>query len=373
MIVRSVLVLFLARLGSLNALVQTRHLSFWRAWLGAPLPSADTLGRVFGGLEVDDLRAVLYALCLRFRRNKVLQPPWHGLVALIIDGHESHASYRRHCSGCLQRRLSTSSGERMQYYHRNVTAAVRVRDFTFLIDSEPMRPGEGEVAAAQRLLARVLSALPRSFDVVVVDALYAQAGFFEQALAAGKHVLTVLKQERRELLEDARALFSSIPPRRESAGPTERLLWDLEGFISWAALDRPVRVVRSLETTPITRQIDSKVEQLQSEWIWVTTLPVSRASTCAVVELGHERWAIENQGFNELVNHWHADHVFRHHPTAILSFWLMALLAYNLFHVFVGRHLKPQITRGKTALHWARQITSDLYDASWQPGWHWPP
>jgi hypothetical protein len=365
-IVGSVLVLFLARLASLNALVQTRHVSFWRAWLGAPLPSADTLGRVFGGLEVADLRGILYALYHRFRRNKVLQPPWHGLVALIIDGHESHASYRRHCSGCLQRRLQSSSGERIQHYHRNVSAALRARDFTFLIDSEPIRPGEGEVVAAQRLLSRVLSALPRSFDVVVADALYAQADFFEQALAAGKHVVAVLKHERRELLEDARDLFSSIPPRRESTERTERLLWDLEGFVSWPALNRPVRVVRSLETTAIKRQIDSEVEQLRSEWFWVTTLPISRAPTRAVVELGHERWAIENQGFNELVNQWHADHVFRHHPTAILSFWLTAFLAYNLFHVFVDRHLKPQITRGTSRLHWARQITGDLYQPSRQ-------
>jgi hypothetical protein len=41
----------------------------------------------------------------------------------------------------------------------------------------------------------------------------------------------------------------------------------------------------------------------------VTTLPKATAATGAVVQLGHGRWTIENQGFNEISNRWHADHV----------------------------------------------------------------
>jgi len=41
----------------------------------------------------------------------------------------------------------------------------------------------------------------------------------------------------------------------------------------------------------------------------VTTLSSNRASTPAVVALGHARWSIENQGFNETTNRWAADHV----------------------------------------------------------------
>ena len=42
-IVRSLAVMFLSRLGSLNALAQTRPRRFGSRWLGALLPSADTL------------------------------------------------------------------------------------------------------------------------------------------------------------------------------------------------------------------------------------------------------------------------------------------------------------------------------------------
>jgi len=46
-----------------------------------------------------------------------------------------------------------------------------------LLDHEPQRPGEEEVETALRLLARVIPAYPRAFDVVLADALYAEAPF----------------------------------------------------------------------------------------------------------------------------------------------------------------------------------------------------
>jgi hypothetical protein len=45
-IVKSATVLFWARMGSLNALELTARSSFFHHWLGQPLCSADTIGRV---------------------------------------------------------------------------------------------------------------------------------------------------------------------------------------------------------------------------------------------------------------------------------------------------------------------------------------
>ena len=45
-VLRSVVVMFLARLGSLNALEQSGPSRFWHRWLGRSMPSADTVGRV---------------------------------------------------------------------------------------------------------------------------------------------------------------------------------------------------------------------------------------------------------------------------------------------------------------------------------------
>lgn len=90
-------------------------------------------------------------------------------------------------------------------------------------------------------------------------------------------------------------------------------------------------------------------------------LAYSPHSTYAVASLGHSRWTIENQGFNELANRWHADHVYKHEPQAMLVFWLLAIVCLNVFLVFYDRNLKPAARRTASMLHIARQAMSELY------------
>ena len=139
------------------------------------------------------------------------------------------------------------------------------------------------------------------------------------------------------------------------------MCWDIEGFTSWPQVKAPVRVVRSVETDSVKRQLDGKPEQRTSQWIWVTTLPANLANTAAVVDIGHARWTIENQGFNETTNRWHGDHVYKHDAAAILSFWLICMIAFNVFQAFFMRNLKPELRDKRSKLHVARQISSELY------------
>ena len=114
-------------------------------------------------------------------------------------------------------------------------------------------------------------------------------------------------------------------------------------------------------TRRVHRQLDGQEEDLFSEWLWVTTCSAHRATTEALVHLGHARWDIENHGFNEAVNRWHGDHVYKHSANALLNFWLMTMLAFNLFHAFFARQLKPELRRRTTCLHIARILASELY------------
>jgi hypothetical protein len=56
-------------------------------------------------------------------------------------------------------------------------------------------------------------AVPRAFDLVLADALYAEAHFFNFLLAHGKHALVVLKDERRNIYQDATGLFDHVAPQ----------------------------------------------------------------------------------------------------------------------------------------------------------------
>ena len=356
-----------ARVGSLNALEQTARAGPWPQLLGGPLPSADTLGRVAGKLDLEDLRKVQLRLYTRLKRNKALPGASGGMVALLLDAHESTASYRRCCRGCLTRTVLTGTGddkkERIQYYHRYAAASLVGDGFHHFLDLEDICPGEGEVAAATRLLRRVHAAYPRAFDLVLGDALYAQAPFFQAVLDLGKHALTVLKQESRSLHEDVMALCAVEEPvtfEREK-GTVQVQCWDLEELTSWPSLGRPVRVVRTVETRSVRRQLTGEPETLHSEWMWAMTLPASRLPTRGAVEFGHARWDIENQGFNQDANAWHLDHVYRHEPHAMCALLLLGMLAMNVVGAFYRRSVKPVRRARESLQHVVRTVQAGLY------------
>jgi hypothetical protein len=217
------------------------------------------------------------------------------------------------------------------------------------------------VAAALRLVHRAVQAYPRAFDVVAGDGLYARADFFNSVRALGKDAIAVLKDEQRNLLQDARGLMAALQPQLWDDQGKHYECWDVSGFTTWPQFQGPVRVVRTLETTRVRRQIDKRVEELPAEWVWVTSLASVLAPTKAVVAIGHSRWTIENQSFNEMVTRWHADHVYRHHPQAILFLWLLLQLAKNLFAAFYRRNLKPAIRGAYDTLHVSRLILAELY------------
>lgn len=360
-VLRSVVGMFLARLGSLNALEGSRESRFWQQWLGRTMPSADTVGRVCARMELEDVRGLHQQFYARIQRMKAWPPLPGGLRAAILDGHESHATYRRCCKGCLRRVVHTAQGDRIQYYHRHVTIELLGSEAVVLLDAEPIRPGEGEVPAGIRLLDRLLQAYPRAFDVVLGDSLYADSGFFNYLLDHGKHAMAVLKDENRDLWKDAESLICQIPPRVVQRGRRQCLQWDIEGFRTWPQVRQPVRVVRSVETWTVRRQLDGRREEQRSAWTWVTTLPSRQAPTKVVVDLGHGRWKIENEGFNELVNRQHADHVYKHEPRAMLVFCLLAMLCLNVFLIFYRRNLKPPLRARHNMLGIARRITGELY------------
>ena len=359
-VARATLAMMLARLGSFNSLEQTRFSSFWRRFLQGDLPSADTMGRVCQGMELEPIREIQHALYERLKRMKALAPPAHGLMLAVVDGHETHATRHRCCSGCLQRTIKTRDGECTEYYHRVVCMLLVGAEMCFQVDAEPILPGEDEVTAALRLFDRAVEDYPRAFDVVAGDGLYARADFFNHVKDRGKDVLAVLKDDRRDLLQDAQGLWAQTRPVVQQRGKVQQECWDLSGFATWPQCHHPVRVVRSRETREVRRQLDKQIESQVSDWTWVTTLAPQRAATGAVVQMGHHRWTIENQGFNEAVTRWHGDHVYRHQATAMLVMWLWMLVAMNLFAAFYRRNLKPQVRAACSTLQIARQIMAEL-------------
>lgn len=363
----SYVLLMLARLGSLNALEQREPGGPWVKWLGGPLPSADVMGDVASSLRLDELRAILSAQHAKDKRNKAFGPGASGLRFLVLDGHEGVASYRRRWKDCLQRVVHFAKGDRTQYHFRYVAAYLTNGRQRLLLDAEGQLPGEGEIACATRLVTRLLKCHSRAFDAVCGDNLYMDPALWKLIRAHKKHVIAVLKNESRDLLEDARALLNYAAPLRLDERRVRRTCWDMQGFTTWPQCGEKVRVVRSLEETDVRRQNGREQETLVSEWFWVTSLPAPLATTETIVRAGHGRWGIENHAFNELCNQWHGDHAYRYTAHALIACTLLLFIAYNLFHAFIERNLKPQVRAGRSEKYWADLIAAEFVIAFHRP------
>lgn len=360
---RTLLMMLWARVGSLNGLEPARRGRREIAWVDGPLPSADALGDAAAALSLEDLREELHRQYTVLKRNKVIRPFPYGFLALVLDAHESGASYLRSSTGSLQRKVKTAKGERVQFYYRHVAAMLVHAGGEVLLDIEPQRAGEDEIAAATRLFERVLKRYPRAFDLVAGDSLYLNPGFCQMVRSHGVHFIVVVKNENRDLVTDVRGLIPSVKPLHWRNDNTDVDCWDIPDLTTWPQYGEPIRVLRTVETTEVRRQRTKEVVEERAEWLWGTSVPTWKAPAQLMVRLGHGRWSIENQGFNETVNAWHADHIYKNHPNAIAALYLLLFLAYNLFHAFVTRNLNHALRAAYTLAFLAEKIQAAFYDA----------
>lgn len=318
-----------------------------RGLVGPRPPSIDTIGRVYALADSDGLRQMLSRVHRRLKRNKALADGDELKVA-AVDGHEFFKSRKRCCPQCQQRTIQVKGEEVVEYYHQGVVCHLIEHQLAVPLDVELLRPGEGEEAAAKRLLARVFANYGRFFDVVTGDALYFDAPFINFCLEKNKHALVVVKGERRVLLQDAQGLFARQQPGQTwQDGRRTVRCWDAEGFGTAEGVKRPLRVVHTQETTRRRERRAGAWQQKEetSAWYWATTLSQGQLSARRVWRAGHRRWDVENDCFNTLSTHWGLDHCFKHDPAAIVNFVLTLFLAYVLLQCFWERNVKAPLRK----------------------------
>jgi hypothetical protein len=280
------------------------------------------------------------------------------------------ASRHRCCPECQTRVLLIDGKEVTEYYHRGVICHLVGHELAVPLDVELLRPGEGEETAAKRLLKRVFSHYPRFFDVVVGDALYLDAPFINFCLDHHKHAIVTIRGDHRLLLQDAQGLFRQQIPGQWIQGSCRAQFWDVEGFTSCEGVQRPLRVLHTVETTRRRRRIARQWQEGEEtkSWYWATTLSKQQLSTRGLWRAGHGRWDIENDCFNTLGTHWGLDHCYRHDPTAIVNFTLTLFIVFVLLQCFWLRNLKPQRRVQLTLTALSRELDRTL--AGCQAPWY---
>ena len=364
---------FVFRLPSFQQLEADLAHSYLPQWIGAERPFRDdTLRYSLSGFDLPPLEQMLVEVNRRLKRSKALDPGrLQGRLVAALDGVEVLSSYSRCCDSCLERRVTLRDSahrkiERTQYYHRAVACQVIHSPVKPFLAIEWLQPGEGEDTAARRLLARIPELYgSRFFDILLLDALYAQAPVLELAQQIGWDLVISLKQNSRELYQSAIGLFAHRPPDAclcdQRDGKTYQVqLWQTDGLPFSGQHPQPLRVVRSEETLVQNHYRERQLvpETTEHEWIWRTTLDSTVFSAPQVRRLGHDRWKLENNGWMDLTMNWEFKHGFlhacRHRPQRIsasgqrlpvpnrglAAVTLILFLAFTLCSAFALRHSK---------------------------------
>jgi hypothetical protein len=330
--------------------------------------SDDAFDYVSERFYLEDLRQSLAEVNKTLKANKALEGcKINGLLFLSLDANEHFASRSRCCPCCCQREIQETGADGqkqtvVEYYHRYVFAHLNGPRLNVLLDLEPIRPGEGEAEAALRLLGRIRRVYGvRFFDAITVDGWYVQGPFLKAVEKLGWQWVVVLKQERMEVFQEARALSAGQEPALQFEDKTRERqvkLWEVKDLDFSEGYGRKVQVVHSEESWMEKKVVGGKrISQPQtSHWWWMASQGLLGYPCRIVYEGGHRRWGIENKAFNELTQFYHLEHCYHHEPVAMVAQMLILVLGFVLFNAYALLH-SQQFRLGLVTL---KELAHDL-------------
>jgi len=340
-----------------------QHLIHWSGRI-----SDDAFHYVSERFHLEDLRQGLAEVPKRLKANKALEScKINGLLFLSLDANEHFQSRSRCCPCCCQRQIqeTDAQGQKqtvIEYYHRYVFAQINGPQLNVLLDVEPIRPGEGEAEAALRLLGRIRRVYGvRFFDAVTIDSWYVQGPFLQAVEKLGWEWIVVLKQERMEVFQEARALSAAQKPALEfydEMRDRQVQLWEVNDLDFSESYGAKVRVVHSQEQWIQQRVVGGKKtpQPQSSDWWWMVSEGLRGYPVGVVYAGGHRRWGIENKAFNELTQFYHLEHCYHHEPVAMLAQMLILLLGFVLFSAYAMLH-SQRVRLGQVSL---KELAHDL-------------
>ena len=283
-----------------------------------------------------------------------------GLVVAGIDGTELYSTkaQSRSCTRCCMRNNDGVN----EYYERVVAVCYVGEGPALLIGMRKQEKGEGELNAGISILKELYWRNTKFCDVIVADALYAKAPFINEVTSQGKWVVIRVKQDDYLIVKDAEGLFAGRAPDFEKEGIEDFKgsrydikIWDEEGFTSWDGVRGSLRCLKVEEVRhsikngrPVTEENTSYI---------VTTCPKALVRPLTVWKIMHARWDIENRVFHEAKTYCSLDHCFIHDEVATEVFWMLQVIALNLFLLFKWRALRE---KSLTLLELARAILVGL-------------
>lgn len=285
------------------------------------IPHCDTINNVFEQVkvrEIEEIRKYMINILIRgkiIKKYLVREKYYH----IIIDGTGLATSRKKYNENCLVKNKTDKNGKEYQEYSTYVLEAkLVVGEMVFSIGSEFVENGETkeekqdcEIKAFKRIAEKIKKEYPRLKIIISGDALY-----------ACKPVIDICKEKG----------WKYIIRFKEGAIPS--LYKEFETIVvkanesTKANYEYVTKLDYQEEKVNIIKYIEPKK---QTEFVYMTDLPITNKNIENSINLGRKRWKIENEGFNIQKNGtFDIGHLYSKNQEAIKVHYLMIQIAHIL-------------------------------------------
>jgi hypothetical protein len=270
-----------------------------------------------------------------------------GLRIAALDGIELHhhlsaeRHYGRTCPSCLTRiHKKGTPQEYVEYFHRTAVLTLVGHPGSIFCAQEPLQCREdgadkgSEKKAAKRLLYRAHEQhLLDLIDVLVCDALSADADFIATVQSYGIMPIIRIKQEHYNIMKEVNELSQYISFSRVDEDYARHIVYRyrvFEHLTSWKTYKEPLCIVEIDEQCS-----DGKTQQ--ARWVFPQEYAV-QLLPALVREIGHLRWQEEINEFKLANPHLNIKHMLHHEPNSIQIFLFFKLFVLTFFSLFVSKY-----------------------------------
>ena len=277
------------------------------------IPHCDTINDVFENIKLEEIEQIRKYMITRLIRNKMLDKYFH----VVFDGSGLASSRRKYNQNCLIKNMTDEKGNKYKEYSTYVLEAkLVVGDLVLSIGSEfveneneNVTKQDCEIKAFKRLAKKIKKEYPRLKIIIGADALY-----------ANKSVIDICKEYDWKYI--IRFKEGSIPS----------LYKEFTTIIKEANESRK-------ENYEFVTEVDYQEEKLNiikykdkiknTEFVYITDLPISDKNIEATINIGRKRWKIENEGFNMQKNGtFDIKHLYSKNSVAIKVHYLLVQIAH---------------------------------------------
>jgi hypothetical protein len=321
-------------------------------------------------LNVKYLEEINRNIIKQARENKIYRKgSIDNLVVVGIDGVETFGSYKKDWNNSYKKKIKIQeykNGKKEKIekeYHEQINIFAKIVG---------MRPGlvlgyetvtcnglkgkqEYEPDVAIKLIKTLKESYGRGIDIIVGDAIYLEEKFLKEVKNEGYHCVVRLKDNRKNLINEVEGLY-----KLQNAEILK--IKNNKEIKCWSEIinykDMKLKAVKFKEKY-------KKGKEIKEDTIYVVSTDLMLAND-TINKIIHERWDIENEGFNELKNHCHMKHCYMADEKAIHVILQMMIICYNLWELYIYGHLhdfeKMQITK----LGYIEEIAEAINEATYK-------